>query len=76
MQFNGIYGKYEGLLTTLKGIISQSQARVLKEDPDEFFSDNVNFFVKSYLINICTYLEAYLQDVAFEHTSCCSYFSA
>jgi len=37
MQFNGIYGKYEGLLTTLKGIISQSQARVLKEDPDEFF---------------------------------------
>lgn len=69
MQFNELYGKYEELLTTLKGIISQSQSRVLKEEPDEIFSDNVNFFVKSYLINICTYLEAYLQDVAFEHTS-------
>lgn len=69
MQFNELYEKYEGLLTTLKGIISQSESRVLKEEPDEFFSDNVNFFVKSYLISICTYLEAYLQDVAFEHTS-------
>ncbi|MEY8199195.1 MAG: HEPN domain-containing protein [Colwellia sp.] len=69
MQFNELYGKYEGLLTTLKVIIRQSHARVLREDPDEIFSDNVNFFVKSYLINICTYLEAYLQDVAFEHAS-------
>lgn len=69
MQFNELYGKYEGLLTTLKGIISQSHSRVLEEEPDEIFSDNVNFFVKSYLINICTYLEAYLQDIAFEHTN-------
>ena len=69
MQFKELYEKYEGLLTTLKHIISQSQGRVLKEEPDEIFSNNINFFVKSYLINICTYLEAYLQDVAFEHTS-------
>mgnify|MGYP000494595896 CR=1 FL=1 len=69
MRFDELYGKYEGLLTALKGIINQSNARVLREEPDEFFSDNVNFFVKSYLINICTYLEAYLQDVAFEHTN-------
>ncbi len=69
MLFNEIYGKYEGLLVTLKVIISQSNARVLKDDPDEIFSNNVNFFVKSYLIVICTYLEAYLQDIAYEHTS-------
>lgn len=69
MQFNDLFGKYERLLTALKVIISQSNYRVLKEEPDEFFSSNVNFFVKSYLINICTYLEAYLQDVAFEHTN-------
>ena len=69
MLFNELYEKYEGLLTNLKDIINQSQGRVLAEDPDELFSQNINFFVKSYLINICTYLEAYLQDVAFEHTS-------
>lgn len=69
MQFKELYEKYEGLLTTLKEIINQSQGRVLTEEPDEIFSNNVNFFVKSYLINTCTYLEAYLQDVAFEHTN-------
>ncbi len=69
MEFKELYEKYEGLLSTLKEIITQSQQRVLAEYPDEIFSNNVNFFVKSYLINICTYLEAYLQDVAFEHTS-------
>lgn len=69
MEYRGLYEKYEGLLNSLKGIINQSQSRVLHEEPDELFSNNINFFVKSYLINICTYLEAYLQDVAFEHSS-------
>jgi hypothetical protein len=68
MEYSALYEKYEALLTTLKGIIEQSQARVLREEPDDIFSDNVNFFVKSYLINICTYLEAYLQDIAFEYS--------
>lgn len=69
MEYRALYEKYETLLTTLKGIIEQSQARVIGEEPDYIFSDNVNFFVKSYLINICTYLEAYLQDVAFEYSA-------
>jgi hypothetical protein len=68
MEYRALYGKYEALLITLKKIIEQSQARVLREEPDDIFSDNVNFFVKSYLINICTYLEAYLQDIAFEYS--------
>jgi len=68
MEYSALYEKYEALLKTLKEIIEQSQARVLDEEPDNIFSDNVNFFVKSYLINICTYLEAYLQDIAFEHS--------
>jgi len=67
MEYSAVYGKYEDLLNTLKGIIDQSQTRVLSDEPDEIFSNNINFFVKSYLINICTYLEAYLQDIAFEH---------
>jgi hypothetical protein len=68
MEYRALYEKYEALLKTLKGIIEQSQARVLSDEPDKIFSDNVNFFVKSYLINICTYLEAYLQDIAFEYS--------
>ncbi len=62
-----LYGKYEELFLTMKSIIGSSQGRVLNEVPDELFSNNVNFFVKSYLINACTYLEAYLQDAAFDH---------
>ena len=68
MDYSALYEKYEALLGTLKKIIEQSQARVLCDEPDTIFSDNVNFFVKSYLINICTYLEAYLQDIAFEYS--------
>lgn len=68
MEYSALYQKYEALLTTLKEIIEQSQARVLREEPDDIFSENINFFVKSYLINICTYLEAYLQDVALEYS--------
>jgi hypothetical protein len=68
MEYSALYVKYETLLKTLKEIIEKSEARVLSDEPDIIFSDNVNFFVKSYLINICTYLEAYLQDIAFEHS--------
>jgi hypothetical protein len=68
MEYSALYEKYEALLKTLKEIIAQSQLRVISEEPDSIFSDNVNFFVKSYLINICTYLEAYLQDIAFEYS--------
>lgn len=69
MEFNDLYQKYEIQLLSLKAIVTQSQDRVLQEDPDELFSSNINFFVKSYLITTCTYLEAYLQDLAFEHAT-------
>ena len=50
----------------LKSIIAISQQRVIDPIPDELFLSNINFFVKAYLINICTYLESYLQEVAFQ----------
>ena len=68
MEYSALYAKYETLLITLKGIVEKSESRVISDEPDIIFSRNVNFFVKSYLINICTYLEAYLQDVAFEYS--------
>lgn len=65
MEYSSVYLKYENLLISLKDIIALSEERILREEPDRLFADNVNFFIKSYLINICTYLEAYLQDICF-----------
>ena len=61
-----ICDKYEILYSDLNNIILESQKRVVN-DNDEIFTGNVNFFVKSYLITICTYLEAYLQEAALEY---------
>lgn len=63
-----IYYRYEILFLSLREVIITSQKRVIDENPDELFIDNVNFFVKSYLISICSYLEAYLQDIAFKYS--------
>jgi RiboL-PSP-HEPN len=61
------YNHYESLYNSLKVIIESSEMRVIGDEPDELFLDNINLFVKSYLILICTYLEAYLQDIAFAY---------
>lgn len=66
MPADAIFQRYRELLISLRAIVIISQNRVIREDPDELFQNNVNFFVKSYLISTCTYLEAYLQDVAFD----------
>lgn len=63
------FHRFKGLYCSLKEIIQASEKRVLSEEPDELFLENINFFVKSYLICICTYLEAYLQDIAFMHAN-------
>lgn len=61
--------RYEALLKSLKKIIISSENRVLLDNPDELFIQNVNFFVKSYLVSICSYLEAYLQEVAYNYAN-------
>lgn len=61
-----IHDKYVNLFEKLKEIIQQTQDRIICSDPDPFFEDNVNFFVKSFLINICAYLESYLKEIAFK----------
>lgn len=67
MSFPIFHIKYENLYLSLKGIIEESERRVLHDEPDELMIDNVNFFVKSYLISICTYLESFLQDLALDY---------
>lgn len=62
---NITFQKYEELFSELKIVITESESRVISKEPDPLFLGNVNFFVKSYLISICSYLEAMLQDLAF-----------
>lgn len=66
MPSSDLFERYKALLVALKEIVRVSENRLLSDDLDELFSENVNFFVKSYLISTCTYLEAYLQDLAFD----------
>lgn len=61
------YAHYLGLFNSLKEIIVKSQERLVQDVPDPFFVDHSNFLVKSYLICLCSYLEAFLKDVALEH---------
>ena len=63
MSYLKIKEKYFSLLDAQILIIKESNTRVLNEDPDQLFLGNINFFVKAYLISICTYLEAYLQEI-------------
>lgn len=69
MSSPAFYVKYEKLYESLKNIIEESERRVLHDQPDDLMIVNVNFFVKSYLISICTYLESFLQDLAFDYAS-------
>ncbi|OHR63782.1 hypothetical protein HMPREF3263_10485 [Haemophilus sp. HMSC61B11] len=73
-----IYDKYISFLDKLSLLVSESEKRVINSS-DPLFIDNVNFFSRSYLINLCTYLEAYLTEIAtklFErHCKCVNQYS-
>lgn len=69
MTYAQTYAHYLGLFNSLKEIIGKSQIRLEQDPPDTFFVDHSNFLVKSYLISLCSYLEAFLKDVAHEHVN-------
>lgn len=60
------YRRYHSLFISLKEVITDTQQNVLSSE-NSFFNRNINFFVKSYLITLCTYLESYLTEVAIWH---------
>lgn len=66
---DGLLARYELLYKQLTEVVVESENRVVRDRGDPLFEGNVNFFVKSYLITVCTYLESYLQDVAFAYAS-------
>jgi len=60
-----IYNKYEILFGELIELIRETNKRVIREDSDDLFVDNLNFFNKSFMVVTCTYLEAYLKEVVY-----------
>lgn len=49
-------------LDKLKDIIETTNNRLIADTPDTFFLENANFFTKSFLVIMCSYLESYLKD--------------
>ncbi len=66
MENTEYYIGYRSLFLSLKGIIKETEEQAILEE-NEFFNKNINFFIKSYLITLCTYLESYLTEVATWH---------
>ncbi|WP_138411442.1 hypothetical protein [Stutzerimonas nosocomialis] len=64
MEEDEIFSKFKKQYDALSEIIHESQRRTVTDEPDQLFVNNLNFFTKAYLINICTYLEAFLQELA------------
>jgi hypothetical protein len=62
-----IVPKYTTMFTKLREIILESQKRVLTSE-DALFGDNVNLFVKSYLVLAVCYLEVCLQDIVTDYS--------
>ena len=57
--------KYLSQLDNLKIIANESSQRIVNDDP--LFATHVNVFVKSYLIMLCSILEAYLKEEVMDY---------
>lgn len=66
MEQTECFERYRLLFLSLKEIVNETEQNTLIEEID-FFNKNINFFVKSYLITLCTYLESYLSEAAEWH---------
>lgn len=65
MTESSIYSDYKSQLEKLKDIVDKTNTKSVVESPDPYFGENVNFFTKSFLINICAYLESFIKDITF-----------
>lgn len=63
MDMTKAFENFDDKLKGLKEIVKECDRILISSEPLSFVSDNVNFFTKSFLINLCGYLETYLKDV-------------
>lgn len=53
----------------LISIVTESNNRIISQDPDELFVNFVNVFTKSYIVSACSILEAFIQELAFVYST-------
>ena len=65
MDNSEIFQDYSKQLNKLKEIVNKTYELTISDPPQEYFADNVNFFTKSFFVNLCAYLESFLKDIIF-----------
>lgn len=58
------YNNYIEQFENLKDLIIETNKRVVNNPEDDYITNSINFFSKSFLVMACAYLEAYLKDAA------------
>jgi hypothetical protein len=60
---SSVLATYIALLEELDVLNSETESKVICDNPDIFITKNVNFFTKSFTITLCAYLESFLKDI-------------
>lgn len=63
MDITNAYKNFDTKLKDLENTINDFNKIIISETSFGFVYDNANFLTKSFLINLCGYLETYLKDV-------------
>lgn len=64
MRSSEILDAYTLLFKSLETIVSQTENKIADDSADPYFKTNVNFLAKSFLINLCCYLESFLKEIS------------
>lgn len=56
------FQSFEDKLKDLEETIRECDKIIISDEPVKFVYDNANFLTKSFLINLCGYLETYIKD--------------
>lgn len=64
LALSAYHRQFDAIIT----VATESNARLVREEPDQLFVDHANVFIKSYIVSACSVLEAFIQDLAYDYT--------